>query len=112
MFHGNPVPFWAALILSVLFAQGCASFDPGERTASYSLTPPAHTPLTDAGQAALKDRESDAQSGFYLLDDGHRIFGTGIVAGKDYVGTKVCGYLPHLRALGGISIATTTYYRY
>ena len=74
MFHGNPVPFWAALILSVLFAQGCASFDPGERTASYSLTPPAHTPLTDAGQAALKDRESDAQSGFYLLDDGLSAF--------------------------------------
>ncbi|MGB1921996.1 MAG: phospholipase D-like domain-containing protein, partial [Alcanivorax sp.] len=74
MFHGNPVPLWAVLIVSVLLAQGCASFDPGERTASYSLAPPAHTPLTDAGQAALKDRENDAQSGFYLLDDGLSAF--------------------------------------
>ncbi|KZX90253.1 phospholipase, partial [Alcanivorax sp. HI0013] len=28
----------------------------------------------DAGQAALKDRENDAQSGFYLLDDGLSAF--------------------------------------
>lgn len=74
MFPRNPIPLWAVLIVIVFFVQGCASFDPGERTASYSLAPPAHSPLTDAGQAALKDRESNAQSGFYLLDDGLSAF--------------------------------------
>src|SRR5690606_25802767 len=47
---------------------------------------------------------------FNLSDDFFGVFGTGVVTGKDDLGTQGRGNLSHNRPFGRISIATTAYY--